>query len=284
MNTPTPLRSAIAFAHRGHPVLPLYWPKEDGSCSCGNPSCTGNSRGKHPFAPLVPNGKDNATTDLPAIKAWFAEYPLLNAGVTTDRFAVVDIDPRSGGRESWPKLVGTRHGEVHSWRVRTGSGGDHIYLDTGEHPLPSGKLARGVDLKAQKGYVVVPGSLHFSGKRYIWFADCHPSDTKLAPAPQWIRNLAERGTWESTKRSWEYYQSLLAPAGNGERHDRVAKLLGHLFGSAFPNRALLLELVISHVAHTYPDLADFPPEEIIAIAEGLCRSEDRKRGAGEKVL
>jgi Bifunctional DNA primase/polymerase, N-terminal len=174
MHIPTPLQSAIAFAHRGHAVLPLHWPLEDGSCSCRNPACTGNSRGKHPFAPLAPNGKDNATTDIPTIKSWFEEYPLLNAGVCTDKFAVVDIDPRNGGREGWSKLVGTRHGDATSWRARTGSGGDHIYFDASDHPLPSTKLGKGVDLKAQKGYVVVPGSLHFSGKKYFWFADCQP--------------------------------------------------------------------------------------------------------------
>lgn len=282
MDTSSPRQNAMAFAKRGHPVLAVHWVREDGSCSCGKAAC--HSKAKHPFAPLVPNGKDSATTDPATISGWFEEHPNINIGVCTDKFAVVDIDPRNGGREAWPKLVGTRHGDVHSWRVRTGGGGSHIYLCADERPLNSGKLAKGVDLKAKGGYVLVPGSTHASGKKYVWYADCHPSGTPLAPTPQWIRNLAERGTWEGTKRSWEYYQGLLAPAGNGERHAAVAALLGHLFGSAFPNRALLLELVISHVQHTYPDLDDFPPEEIIAIAEGLCKSEDRKRGKGERAL
>jgi hypothetical protein len=63
----------------------------------------------------------------------------------------------------------------------------------------------------------------------------------------------------------------------GERHDRVASLIGHLFGSAFPNRGILLALVISHVRLTYPDLEDFGDDEIVNIARGIAKAENKKR-------
>ncbi|MDO8728729.1 MAG: DNA primase, partial [bacterium] len=37
---------ALAYARRGWPVLPLYWPVGEG-CACENPAC--HSIGKHPL-------------------------------------------------------------------------------------------------------------------------------------------------------------------------------------------------------------------------------------------
>jgi hypothetical protein len=132
-------------------------------------------------------------------------------------------------------------------------------------------------------YIVGVGSRHISGKRYRWSPGCGPGEVKLAPLPQWIADLAveikkPNGDWKRTPRTPDYYRELVAPAMNGERHVHVARLLGHLFGAAYPNRGILLRLVLSHVRQTYPDLTDFDDDEIIKIAEDLARRNDQKRG------
>lgn len=58
------------------------------------------------------------------------------------------------------------------------------YPDNGTR-LP-GKLAHGIDLKSDGGYVVAPPSLHASGDRYAWESPNHPDSVLVAPLPEWI--------------------------------------------------------------------------------------------------
>ena len=267
---------AVAFAKRGYPVLALHG-IIDGACTCGNDQC--HSPGKHPH-PLSPRGKDSATTDAAEVKAWFREYPEINYGVCTDTLPTIDIDPRNGGDEAWLKLVKENY-DVHSWRVATGGGGQHIIFGVGRKPLPSGKLARGVDIKGAGGYIVGVGSKHASGKQYRWFPHCEPRNVDLAAMPRWVvkQLVGKTGEWDNKPRDQSYFNKFLEPALPGERHERVASLLGHLFGSAFPNRAVLLALVISHVRLTFPDQEGFGDDEIVQIARDLVRAEHKKREA-----
>jgi hypothetical protein len=263
---------ALRFARRGFRVLPLHGIRS-GRCTCGDPQC-GTKSGKHPFERFAPHGKDDATTDLKTIKQWFARFPKLNYGIVTDNLRTVDIDPRNGGDRAWRKLIGRTIAMPHTWCVATGGGGQHLIF-AASVGVPSGKLAHGVDLKGVGGYIVGVGSRHISGKRYRWSPDRSPEDVELAPLPDWIAETAAKPTtW--TPRDAAYYERLIAPAMNGERHARVASLLGHLFGAVHPNRGILLQLVLSHVKQTYPDLTDFDDEEITKIAQWIARRDDSK--------
>jgi len=274
------LVNALAFAARGYAVLPLHGIAERGSrlvCTCGDGAC--GSPGKHPHGRLAPHGLKDATTDRATVKAWFEELDWLNYGVCTDTLPTVDIDPRHGGDKAWLKLVRENY-DVHTWRVLTGGGGQHILFAAPAKPVPSAKLVRGIDVKGAAGYVVGPGSLHASGNRYSWFYDGHPCRTPLVAPPQWLvdklDSKASEQKWNGEPRTQSYFNTFLEPALPGERHARVAALIGHLFGSAFPNRGVLLALAISHIKLTYPDLEGFDMKEIVDIALGIARSEDGK--------
>jgi len=268
---------ALAFGKRGYPVLPLHGvTMRDGKfcCTCGDVLC--QSPGKHPHPRLAPHGKDSASTDPKIITAWFAEHAWLNYGVCTDTLPTIDIDPRNGGDAAWLKLIRENY-DVHTWRVATGGDGQHLIFGATETSVPSGKLARGVDVKGTGGYIVGVGSTHISGKRYRWFPGCSPREAKLLAPPKWILDKLEKPKHNGAARAPEYYNKLLEPALAGERHNRVAALIGHLFGSAFPNRGILLALVVSHVRLTYPDLDGFDDKEIVDIARGIAKCERKKR-------
>jgi hypothetical protein len=271
----TPLVNALAFAARGHSILPLFGIDKDG-CICGNVEC--RSKGKHPISNLVPHGKDDAATDPKQIREWFDEHPDMNYGICADLLPTIDIDPRNGGDDTWRELT-RKHYDVHTWRVRTGGGGQHIMHGAGADPVSCGKLGKGVDVKGIGGYIVGVGSLHESGKHYTWYNDCHPSKVDLKAVQRWVTDKLAKPKWGGAPRPAEFYNELVAPAVNGERHDRVAALVGHLFGSAFPNRGVLLALVMSHVRHTYPDLDGFDDDEIVRIARDLARNDYKKRAA-----
>jgi putative DNA primase/helicase len=278
MSTSLALSNANAFAARGYPVLPLHSITERGGhrvCTCGDATCS--SPGKHPHARLAPHGAKDATTDLRVINKWFADLDWLNYGVVTDTLPTVDIDPRHGGDDAWLKLI-RQHHDVHSWRVSTGGGGQHIIFGSVSTPVPNGKLARGVDVKGAGGYIVGAGSLHVSGKRYAWFPQCKPGEVELAAPPPWVLEQLEKpkqGKDGNRTRTPAYYRELIAPALEGERNDRIARLFGHLYGSMFPDRVVLCGLVVAwNRLYCEPPLTD---SEVIAIARNIAGCESRKR-------
>ena len=265
-------QKAAAFAKRGYPVLALHGIK-DGACTCGNDQC--HSPGKHPH-PLSPRGKDSATTDVAEVREWFREYPEINYGVRTDTLPTIDIDPRNGGDKAWLALIRENY-DVHSWRVATGGNGVHILFGAGAKPIPSGKLAKGVDIKGAGGYIVGVGSRHASGKQYRWFPHCAPSDkVELAAMPAWVtKKLTARDEPAAGPRDQGYYDELVADAFEGERNERLAKLLGHLYSSAFPNRAVLYVL-----AYCWAQTFCHPPlneDEVRNVARSILRCESKKR-------
>jgi hypothetical protein len=244
----TVLATALAFARRGHAVLPITWPVERESklfCSCGSDRrgrpC-GRSATKHPYGKLASNGLLSATLEPVIIKHWFGDAaPEANLGVVTDKLVVVDIDPRHGGDESLEALV-RQHGELPpTWRVLTGGGGEHILFicpdrvtigNVAATTLDDPPLGKGIDIRAAGGYVVAPPSRHISGKMYAWSVDHHPQDTPLAPTPDWLitRLTARTQTPSDTIRPIPSDQwSRLTRQPIAEYRDAAAaRIVGHL--------------------------------------------------------
>lgn len=136
------LRAAAAFAAAGYPVFPCV------------------PRGKRP---LVRSGFHDAATDERRVGAWWRRWPEANIGMPTGPRSgvdVVDIDVRAAGsgftaygRATEAGLVG---GEVA--RVRTPSGGMHVYF-CAIAPQPCWQAAGAhVDFRGDGGYVLVPPS------------------------------------------------------------------------------------------------------------------------------
>jgi hypothetical protein len=163
----------------GWHVFPLHTPEVVGGCSCGKSGCS--NIGKHP---RTRDGFKSATVDPEQIKKWWREWPLANIGIATgevSKLLVVDVDPRHDGWQSLESLM-HRIGEVFPPTVEAITGGDgrHFYFQmpdadirnsSGEHS----NLGRGIDIRANGGYVVAAPSLHASGKRYEWASDDSPA-------------------------------------------------------------------------------------------------------------
>ena len=185
------MQSALAYASYDWAVFPVHGIRK-GKCTCGRPAC--KSPGKHP---LTKHGFKDATTDPAIVAAWWKRHPWANiaiaTGVKSGRLMVVDLDskPEKGidGEETWRQLAKDVPNTI---EVLTGGGGRHIYFIYPDHvDLKSGTnvLGDGVDLRADGGYVLVPPSLHASGRRYEWEASSDPIDgIPVAPAPLWSLN------------------------------------------------------------------------------------------------
>lgn len=169
--------AALRYAAAALPVLPTHWPV-GALCSCGRPDC--ESPGKHP---LTRHGKDDATTDLDVVRAWWTRWPTANIGGRPPPDTVVlDVDPRNGGDLTLAVLVGQHGALSKTMTAQSGSGGLHYWY---RHTGPSrGRLGAGLDVKTHSGYLILPPSTHVSARPYRWL-----TRVRIAPAPAWLAQL-----------------------------------------------------------------------------------------------
>jgi Bifunctional DNA primase/polymerase, N-terminal len=114
----------------------------------------------------------NATSDPEKIKAMWRFSPRANIGVVTTFNPVVDVDTRHGGHETVAAMPAEWRADLErTLTARTWSGGFHHFFRLPKNGVllkgGTGKLGKGVDLKADRGYVVGVGSI-VGGKRYAW--------------------------------------------------------------------------------------------------------------------
>jgi putative DNA primase/helicase len=231
------LLAALDYAERSWHVFPCWWIK-NGSCACGTTDC--QHPGKHPLGKLVPNGKNDATTDPTTIKGWWTLYPKANIGVVTgleSGLVVLDEDPRNGGTEGLKKLQGLGNFPIGPV-VFTGGRGHHIYF---EHPgnglriksraLPS---FPGIDIKGDGGYVVAPPSNHILGETYSWkvFPEAHPPELM----PDWLLALLLEDP--QTRRTSSEGANHGEKIPQGARNATLASIAGTMRRRACPWRRL----------------------------------------------
>jgi hypothetical protein len=165
-----PGEAALAYAAHGIPVLPL--------------------RGKLPRIPRRAGGHGvhDATCDRDTIRAWWRLWPDANIGLRCGiSFDVIDVEV--AGRQSLERLLADRgHEPIGGPRVRTGSGGWHLYVEPTGLPDKVGVLDH-VDYRAADRYVVAPPSRHpTTGQPYRWVRD-HEVGTPLGLVPEALREL-----------------------------------------------------------------------------------------------
>jgi hypothetical protein len=144
------------------PVYPVQGIVND-RCTCEDPNCS--RPGKHPW---THHGYKDATTDPVQIEKWVRGKPNCNVGIATGgEIAVLDIDGLAG--EEALRVLQEQYSPLpETWEVLTGrEGGRHLYFTKPPRiAMRSRSIAPGLDIKAEGGGVVGPGSLHISGRRY----------------------------------------------------------------------------------------------------------------------
>lgn len=180
---------ALLMASLGHAVFPLHGMK-NGKCTCGDINCP--HPGKHPRRT---NSFKEALTNPAIINTWFKYEPELNYGVrlgqqvgnTGKMVIVVDEDRyKEGGADALEELEKI-HGRLpETVEVLTGAGGSHYYFLADCSLNFAGKMGANIDLKVN-GYVVGPGSVHASGRRYEMEASSDLFEGQvMADLPQWV--------------------------------------------------------------------------------------------------
>lgn len=224
--------AALMWAARGVPVMPLYTPNEKGICDCRD-GAKCKSPGKHP---RTYTGLKEASTETKQILKWFRQTPDANVGGLTGEASgvlVVDVDPKSGGDLSLTDLIEAYGDEwLDTLKVRTGSGGFHFFF---EYPKgldlrnTAGKIAPGIDTRANGGYVVLPSSKHVSGNRYELLDDARPR-----PLPAWLLERLTATKAQAPSKVINFQAKERATSGNiipdGQRNDALFRIGCALWG------------------------------------------------------
>ena len=164
-------QAAVRYARLGWSVFPLH--------------------GKLPYKGT--HGHKDATTDLETIRAWWSQHEAANIGLATGAVSgviVLDIDPRHGGYFSLKDLE-RQYGKLTDTKTSsTANGGLHKFF---QHPLDGLTYPntvqlqglKGIDVRGDGGYVVLPPSKLYNRLSYAWAKTDHP----IAQLPAWLQQL-----------------------------------------------------------------------------------------------
>jgi putative DNA primase/helicase len=141
-------------------------------------------------------GVHDATSDVAQIEAWWTRWPNANIGLACGASCwVLDAD-YAGWLTDKPDGADTisalrrRFGPLPATvRQYTGGMGWQWLFKPDARIKNGSRFLPGLDTRAAGGYIVVPPSLHPSGRHYHWIAA--PKDAELATAPAWLLSLLE---------------------------------------------------------------------------------------------
>lgn len=213
----------------------------------------------HGKRPLLPAWPTRASCDARQVRSWSEAYPDANWAVACGRESGVwtlDVDGERG--ENSLRELSDRHGRgwLDTLSVITPRGGHFYYRYTGTVPTSAGRLAPGLDVRGDGGYVVVPPSVHPSGIPYRW----RTPNTLPATPPNWLLQKVA------------YSRIKLAPEGvligEGNRNNWLTRQAGALRRKGADRIAIEKALVELNMRACCPPLSD---GEIASIAESVSR-------------
>jgi len=191
-------------------------------------------RGKKP---LTPNGFKDATTDATRIAEWWGKWPEANIGVAcgASGLFVIDIDQDEAagkfGEDSLRDLERKLGPLPHTMEQLTGRGRQLFFLAFPGAYCTS-KLLSGLDLRGPGGYVILPPSIHPTGRQYTWELSSRPEETEVAELPdEWKAFfLAERQQAKDHGREPECTrpEEVLRGVPEGNRNDAIFRYAASL--------------------------------------------------------
>jgi hypothetical protein len=159
------IRAALTLARRGLAVVPC------------------RPRDKRP---ATANGVKDATTNLTALRHWWNHEPQSNVAIATGLISgvfVLDLDGLDAEAEL--SRLEREYGQLPQTVQTITARGRHLFFKMTTRLVrnSTGKIAPGIDVRGDGGYVLAPPSVHPSGRRYAWSVD---SASTFSEAPEWL--------------------------------------------------------------------------------------------------
>lgn len=231
------------------------------------------ARGKQP---IVKRGFLAATNDAQTVADWWRRWPHANIGLWPGRsgLAVVDLDGPTGvesaqtlGLLSEPTL------ECQSGRE---DGGLHLYFRHPGFTISNAAIGTKLDVRADGGYVILPPSVHPSGRVYRWqgridgIRDLPPGVVDVLRAAQTgalSRVQTEAGVRAAREIPFE-------PITEGGRNNALTRYAGRLLAKGLGEEEVLLSLHAINAQYVTPPL---PAHEVNALVANIAGKETQKR-------
>jgi len=142
--------------------------------------------------PACAGGFLASSLDVDVVDKLWANRIDCNIGIATGERSglfVLDIDGPAG--EESLKALQEKYGSLPATRISYTGKGRHILFQMPHTPIrnSAGKLGKGLDIRANGGYIVAPPSIHPNGSIYQWSGDDPVSD-----APEWLIKLLTQQT------------------------------------------------------------------------------------------
>lgn len=220
-------------------------------------------QGKHP---LLRKWPERATCDANTLRAWMQEYPGCNwalaCGAASGVF-VLDVDGPEG-EAAISRLIG-QHGNdwTETLKVKTARG-MHLYFKYPECTIrnSTSKLAQGLDVRGEGGYVLVPPSVHPGGLIYCWAES--GEGTQILPAPAWLLEMLTAPARRMSPTS----EGGVDIIPEGQRNATLAKLAGAMRRPGMTPQAIEIALLAENAGRCCPPL---PETEVREIAKSVSR-------------
>ncbi len=248
------------YASQGWQILPCHG-IVDGRCTCNQKHEESKDIGKHP---AINAWNRESTSDIVKLNNWWETNPEFNIGVNckTSGFFVIDIDPRSGGEDSFEKFEAYVEGALPpTAEATTGRydingkviNGRHLFYKCDINEDLIGNLSKlgfkGIDIK-HNGYVLIAPSRHFSGVTYEWVAGKEPWNTPVAEAPEELLKALrkrQRVSGSSSYSTADWDSILEEPISQGVDIDRILEE-----GIDEGERAIMLYKLACALANKFP--------------------------------
>ncbi len=277
------ITEALRLAALGYPVFPCHQDK----------------------TPMVSGGFKAATTKVATINNWFLDHPgcdysQRNLAVPTAGLVVIDIDPVDGHTNHWPHAEQSYELTKARVAVQTPRGGHHIWyrLPVGKQwKCSQSKLAPGVDVKTDGGYVLVPPSKTADGE-YTWMVDQELTEpiSELTEPPEWLIVQLDAVNWSSDGRGGisnpqaahrvcmkpqtKGGRVLLSKIPEGQRNSELASIAGIWRRAGLNKKMIYQGLMTENSIRCKPPL---PDEEVKKIAESVARYKIKGHVIGGKI-
>jgi len=196
------------------------------------------------------------------------QYPGCNwglaCGIDSGVF-VLDFDGAEG--ESAIREISERHGDdwTRTLSVKTVRGA-HFYF---QYPVGAAtrnsvsKLAKGLDVRGEGGYAVVPPSVHPSGAIYRWAGT--GEDAPIMPAPAWLLEMLT-----ALAQPMSQTPEVGGDIPEGQRNATLAKLAGVMRRRGMTEHEIEPALLAVNTNRCVPPL---PEEDVKRIAQSIAKYE-----------
>jgi hypothetical protein len=256
---------ALLYAQRGWRVFPCHT-VVNGRCTCRD-SLTCSNPGKHP---IFDGGFRNATAVPDQLRQQFRRLRSANIGLAPGPSGLIVVDLDYGATGEYQSGVDTWARERGLFReptltARTGKG-IHLYFATPRESNVAldanpAELGGHVTIRHHNGYVIIPPSLHISGRHYEWV------DESILPIE--LPDLATAWLLEDrARRATSQAPTLGDSIPLGDRNPTLTSLAGSMRARGMTATEMEAALLVVNRERCEPPLDD---DEVRGIAESVSR-------------